>query len=103
MEVRLLYHNKSKTKEGDSIEIKIWKVPKSKEFPDEIKYSLAFIHKGERLIGYDNERTKGHHKHIKNQEIKMEFKDHNKLIEDFEKDIKNIQKELYGGKNGNKN
>ena len=55
------------------------------------------------MVGYDNEKMKGHHKHIKEQEIKIEFKNYNQIIEDFEKDIKNIQKELYGGKNGNKN
>ncbi|MBL7148180.1 MAG: hypothetical protein ISS82_05120 [Nanoarchaeota archaeon] len=102
-EVRLIVKNKFKTKEGDIIEIKIWKVPKSKEFPNEIKYSLAFIHKGERLIGYDNERTKGHHKHIRNKKIEIEFQDYIKLIKQFNEDIKNIKEELYGGKNGNKN
>jgi len=103
MEVKLIYYDKSKTKEDDLIEIKIWNVPESKDFPDEIKYSLAFIHKGERLIGYDNEKTKGHHKHIRNKEIEIEFKNTNQVIEDFKRDIENIQKELYGDKNGNKN
>ena len=102
-ELKLLVHNRYRTKEDDLIEIKIWKVPKSGEFPDEIKYSLTFIHKKERLVGYDNERTKGHHKHIKGKEIKNEFKNYSKLIEEFNEDVKNIQKELYGDKNGNKN
>ena len=45
--------------------MKVWKVPKSKDFPDGVKYSFVYIHNGKRVLGYDNERGKGHHKHIK--------------------------------------
>jgi hypothetical protein len=65
----LIYHEKWKTKEGDIIEIKIWKVPKSKDFPEGVKYSLVYVHKNKRVLCYDNEKGKGHHKHYFEEEI----------------------------------
>ncbi|MBI4595217.1 MAG: hypothetical protein HY730_02440, partial [Candidatus Tectomicrobia bacterium] len=50
--------------EGDMLKAIAWKVPASKDFPEGIKYAFAYIHKGRRILGYDNERAKGHHKHI---------------------------------------
>jgi hypothetical protein len=40
---------------GDEIvEIKIWQVPKSKDKPHGVKYSIVYIKGGERILGYDN-------------------------------------------------
>ncbi len=83
---------------SDIKETKIWKVEKSKEFTHGIKYRLVYIHKNKRIIGYDNERAKGDHKHYGSKEIKYEFIDLNKLMEDFEKDVKKLRRTLYGSK-----
>ena len=64
----LILHDKQKTKEGDIIEVKIWKVEKSRDFPDGIKYSFVYVHNEKRVLGYDNERGKGHHKHFLDKE-----------------------------------
>ncbi|MAG19919.1 hypothetical protein CL618_00615 [archaeon] len=93
---KLLFHKKDTTKEKDIIEQKIWKVDKSKHFPQGIKYSLVYIHKNKRMIGYDNERAKGHHKHYLDKEQKYNFKNLEQLQIDFTNDIKKLKELLYG-------
>ena len=74
------------------IEGVIWKVaepvPPSQH---RIKYRLAFVVDGERRVGYDNERGKGDHKHIEGREIRYRFKDVPTLIDDFLRDVKEIE------------
>ena len=48
-----------------SIEIVIWQVPQPvppSEHP--YKYRLVYVIDGKRIVGYDNERGKGDHKHL---------------------------------------
>lgn len=92
----LIYYDKHKTPEEDIIEINIWKVEKSKEFPYGIKYRLVYTHKNIRILGYDNERAKGDHKHYLNIEKNYKFVNVNKLLDDFENDVKKIKEMLYG-------
>ena len=70
--------------------MKVWKVPKSKDFPDGVKYSFVYIHNGKRVLGYDNERGKGHHKHIKGKEAEIEFKDSESLLLQFKREIEEL-------------
>ncbi len=99
MGARLLYHDKRVSHEGDITEIKIWKVPVDKDFRDGIKYSLTYIHDGERLFGLDNERGKGHHEHRYGQEKKIVFTTWQKLLGGFRKELDKIRGELYGNEN----
>ena len=55
MKARLIYHVKEIATDGDITEIKIWQVPKSKDKPHGIKYSLAYIREGKRLVGTKEE------------------------------------------------
>ncbi|SRR3989344_3696540 len=91
-----IYHEKTITKENDIIEINIWGVEKSNEFPEGIKYRLVYIHKRKRILGYDNERAKGHHRHYYAQEEKYTFIDVEKLIQDFQKSVLNMRRLLHG-------
>ena len=43
---------------------------------------------GERVVGYDNERGKGDHKHILGAQRAYHFKDVPTLIRDFLRDVK---------------
>ena len=84
-----------------------WKVSESKEFPEGIKYAFAYIHKNKRILGYDNERSKGHHKHFLDLntnaeiEVKIEFKDILSLFKKFKEEVIELRKNIYGGKNEN--
>ncbi len=97
---RLIYYNEEITPEGDMVIKKAWKINKNRDFPHGIKYSLAYIHNGKRILGYDNERSKGDHKHYFEDEEKYNFVDVNKLSDDFDKDIKNLRRKLYGNQEG---
>jgi hypothetical protein len=73
---------------GGFVEMVVWRVPKPvppSEHP--FKYRLVFIRDGKRLIGYDNERGKGDHKHIRSREQAYRFVDVDQLLADFLRDV----------------
>ena len=78
---------------GDIKKVIIWEVPKSEDFPEGIKYHFALIHEGKRILGYDNERVKGHHKHILKKEIKIKFHNLENLYRKFTKEVNQLRKE----------
>jgi len=47
---------------------------------------------GERVIGYDNEKGKGDHRHFRDTETGYEFVSVEQLLDDFYDDIKRYQK-----------
>lgn len=85
---------------GDVIQVRIWRVPKSRDFPEGVKYSLVYIHvEGDsytRVLGYDNERGKGHHRHYFGREEPIRFEGVEKLIEMFLEDVRKVEEVLYG-------
>ena len=92
MKARLIYHVKEIATDGDITEIKIWQVPKSKDKPHGIKYSLAYIREGKRLVGYDNAEGKGDHKHVANREMPYKLKNVDQLFADFYQDIMELRR-----------
>ena len=50
---------------GNTIEIKMWVVPKTVYKPYGFKYSLVYIVNNKRIVGYDNAEGKGDHRHYK--------------------------------------
>jgi hypothetical protein len=44
------------------------------------------------LVGYDNERGKGDHKHIGDTEMSYKFLDETRLLEDFWRDVQEATK-----------
>jgi hypothetical protein len=76
---------------GD-FEMVIWQLPTSSpERPHGLKYRLYFGRDGQRIVGYDNERGKGDHKHILDVEKRYKFTTPQKLVADFLADIERIQ------------
>ena len=81
---------KTKTTHQDGIvEMVVWQVPQPVP-PSEhaFKYRLVFIRQNQRLVGYDNERGKGDHKHIGQLEVRYKFVDIETLMADFLRDVK---------------
>ena len=66
----------------------VWKVP-SPVPPSThwFKYRLVFVRANQRLVGYDNERGKGDHKHINGRELSYRFVDIDTLMRDFLRDV----------------
>lgn len=78
---------------GGVVEIVIWRVPEPvppSEHP--FKYRLVYIVGGKRVVGYDNERGKGDHKHLAGHEEPYHFTDVDKLFVDFWRDVKGAAK-----------
>lgn len=72
----------------------IWQLPTSSpERPHKLKYRLYFGRDGQPIVGYDNERGKGDHKHILEVEKRYKFTVPEKLVADFLADIERIQNE----------
>ncbi|MHB1187323.1 toxin-antitoxin system TumE family protein [Thiobacillus sp.] len=55
------------------------------------KYRLAYVVNGARIVGYDNERGKGDHRHIGTREMPYPFVDVPALLRDFLKDVEEAQ------------
>jgi hypothetical protein len=58
MKAELIFHRRNVESNGDIVEMKMWRVPVSKERPQGVKYSLVYIKGGERIVGYDNAEGK---------------------------------------------
>ena len=86
-------HDKITDELGNTVEIKIWQVPISEKMPHGLKYSLVYIVKNRRVIGYDNYRQKGDHRHYLGVEQPYIFQSLSKLARDFNEDI-NRYKEI---------
>ena len=83
----LLYREK-RTYAGGVVELVVWRVPEPvppSEHP--FKYRLVFVRDGKRLVGYDNERGKGDHRHLGKNEQPYLFVDEIRLLEDFWQDV----------------
>lgn len=83
----LLYRER-RTYAGGVVELVVWRVPEAvppSEHP--FKYRLVFVRDGKRLVGYDNERGKGDHRHLGKIEQSYLFVDEIRLLEDFWQDV----------------
>tara|TARA_Y100000310_G_C20563064_1_gene754038 strand:- start:868 stop:1149 length:282 start_codon:yes stop_codon:yes gene_type:complete len=87
-----LLHNKYNLPNNEIVEVKVWRIEKSKAFPEGLKYSFVYIKDGKRILGYDNEREKGHHRHFKGKEEKVEFKGIVELKEKFVEEVERLIK-----------
>lgn len=75
------------------VQITVWQVP-SPVPPSEhaFKYRLVYVVDGVRLVGYDNERGKGDHKHVGEAERPYAFTDVATLVTDFWEDVKRARR-----------
>ena len=89
---QVIFASKHEEPNGDIIQIRIWEVAKSEEYPDGIRHSLVYIRDGQRLLGYDNFHGKGHNRHVRDREEAYDFVDEWKLLEDFMSDCEKIKR-----------
>ena len=80
--------------DGGIVEMVIWRVaqpiPPSRH---RFKYRLAYIADGSRLIGYDNERGKGDHRHFGGKEEAFKFESIDDLVVRFVAEVKRLRGE----------
>lgn len=95
MKAKLIFEWRIDYEDGGIVEMVIWKVPVP--VPPTLhglKYSLFYGYPGKRLVGYDNERGKGDHRHILDTEYKYIFHSVEVLMKDFWNDVRKMR----GGK-----
>ncbi|WP_407519590.1 toxin-antitoxin system TumE family protein [Methylobacterium oryzisoli] len=68
----------------DFAEFVVWRVPKPvPPARHPFKYRLVYIVDGARVIGFDNERGKGDHRHDRDRETPYRFVGIDRLLHDF--------------------
>jgi hypothetical protein len=67
MKARLVRHDKGYDECDNIIEIKMWEVQVTPDKTHGYKYSLVYVVKGERVIGYDNAEGRGDHRHYRDR------------------------------------
>jgi Family of unknown function (DUF6516) len=92
----LILHRKRIFDDGSISEVKLWLLDEPVLGSlHKFKYSLYFGKAGERLVGYDNERGKGDHRHYGTVEECYDFQNPQQLVADFLADVEVIQAERH--------
>lgn len=94
MKAVLVFHDKQVLPDGAIVEMKMWEVvaPVAGSV-HKFKYSLFYGVNGERLVGYDNERGKGDHRHIGDHQERYGFKTVELLMAAFLADVHRLRGE----------
>lgn len=80
--------------DGSFVEMVVWSVPEPvPPATHRLKYRLVYIVEGVRVVGYDNERRKGDHRHFKDNEVAYAFVSIEKLLADFVADVEAVRGE----------
>lgn len=88
MKAELLQRDRFDFDDGTRVEIVIWRLPTPVPGSSHrYKYRLYYCAPGKRVIGYDNERSKGDHRHAEGREEPYRFKDVDTLVRDFFADV----------------
>jgi hypothetical protein len=89
---RAVLHEKVIDERGNIMELAIWQISATEQYPEGVRYRLAFIvgGVGEPAVRYDNHHPKGHHRHIEGMEEPYAFTDVDRLLGDFVADVRRI-------------
>jgi hypothetical protein len=91
---RLIIEDSGVLADGARWTIRVWLVPAPvPSSTHRYKYSLYYGYPGERVVGYDNERGKGDHKHLKGEELPYLFVSIERLLDDFAADVEAVRGE----------
>ena len=89
MKATCIFYDRQDYPDGAIAELTIWQVPEPVlGSAHGLKYSLFYGYPGQRLVGYDNERGKGDHRHIEGREEPYSFTTVEALIADFVAEVR---------------
>ncbi len=89
MKARLIFKTRRQIGEAMFADLVLWLVPEPlRGSRHSFKYRLAFVVDGVCVMRYDNEAGKGDHKHIGDEEHSYVFETIEKLLQDFDADMK---------------
>jgi len=88
MKATRAFYDRGEFPDGAIVEMTIWKVPAPVSgSAHAFKYSLFYGYPGKRVVGYDNERGKGDHRHRREVEEPYTFTTVEQLMNDFLTDV----------------
>jgi len=88
MPATLLARAKEVRDDGSIVEIVIWELPEpTPPCEHRFKYRLHYGMAGQYRVRYDNERGKGDHRHVGDEELAYQFLSIERLLEDFRLDV----------------
>ncbi|MBF0306908.1 MAG: hypothetical protein HQL41_14795 [Alphaproteobacteria bacterium] len=88
MAATCIFYDRMDYEDGAILEMIIWIVPRPVHgSAHAFKYSLFYGYPGRRLVGYDNERGKGDHRHFQDVEERYAFTTPEKVVADFLSDV----------------
>ena len=93
MNAQIILKRRTVFDDGSLVQMVIWQVPEPVP-PSEhhYKYSLVYIVEGNRILGYDNERGKGDHRHSGNSEEGIEFTSLQDLMASFLNEVRALRR-----------
>ena len=84
VKAEILRRQKSILSDGAVLELVIWRLPGPVEGSAHgYKYRLFYGRDGKRIVGFDNERGKGDHRHLDGVEMAYAFTTVKALVRDF--------------------
>jgi len=85
-----IFHDKAiYPDDGAIVEMTIWEAPEPVPgSAHRLKYSLFYGYPGRRVVGYDNERGKGDHRHLGDLEEPYTFTTVEQMVADFLADVR---------------
>ena len=92
MTAELVLRRRDVFEDGSFTEMRVWRVPEPVP-PSEhrFKYSLVYIVEGKRVLGYDNERGKGDHRHIGDAQEPVLFETMTDLVDRFISEVRQMR------------
>lgn len=92
MKATRAYYDRAEYPDGAIVEMTIWQVPSPVVgSTHSFKYSLFYGFPGQRIVGYDNERGKGDHRHYGGREEPYSFSTVEALVASFLSDVRLVR------------
>ena len=92
MKAVLLFRQRIDYEDGAIVEMVLWRVPLPvPPSAHSLKYSLFYGRPGVREVGYDNERGKGDHRHLRGVESGYVFSTVEQLVADSWSDVRGLR------------
>lgn len=64
-------------------EMVVWRIPKSRDYPEGMKYRAWLSEDGVTIFGFDNHKPKGPHLHVREMEVGYIFRGIDELVADI--------------------
>ncbi len=93
MKARLLIRERVVYPDGSLVEMVVWRVPRPVPPASHgFKYRLAYVVGGKRVLGYDNERGKGDHRHVEDREEVLSFTSIDEVVARFVAEVEALRR-----------